>query len=291
LSETHNTAKLDLSILFLMACYTLLVFIPGLYDNLWYQFLLAPALLFPGLSHGAADHHLDWQGKPRGLSLFILRYIAIMLLVAGIWLLFPILGLFIFLLFSAWHFGETDLREWGIYNPIQAFLFGLGILGLLLLTHLPETVGILTAMETAEFGEWLTVVHKPGILFSVACCLIPAVRLPVLKCGSYFILLLMLALGVLLPLFSAFLWYFCAWHSIRGWMHLRILTGYSNQLLLRVAYPFTLGALVFFAVLLLFYPYFIAAEAKSYAILFVFIAALSTPHIITMHNSYHKNNN
>lgn len=179
-----------------MACYTLLVFIPGLYDNLWYQFLLAPALLFPGLSHGAADHHLDWQGKPRGLSLFILRYIAIMLLVAGIWLLFPILGLFIFLLFSAWHFGETDLREWGIYNPIQAFLFGLGILGLLLLTHLPETVGILTAMETAEFGEWLTVVHKPGILFSVACCLIPAVRLPVLKWGSYFILLLMLALGV-----------------------------------------------------------------------------------------------
>ena len=291
LRTIHHNGRLELPILLLMGIYTLFSFQPGLADQSWFRFLLAPALLFPGLSHGAADHHLDWKGNRGGLVLFVCKYVSIMLAILGLWLIYPIFGLSIFLLLSAWHFGETDLRDWGIYHPVKAFLFGVGILGILLLGHQDETATVLAVLKAEAFGAWLSAWYIPGIILYVVCCLIPAFQMPNAKWGSYLILLLIMAMGMILPLVAAFLWYFCAWHSLRGWMHLRLLTGYSDRFLLKVASPFIIGALLFFIIMLVLQSYFLEAGAQVYAVFFVFIAALSTPHILAMHQSYHQQSN
>ena len=286
MSGGQGTKDMELTVLILMGLYSLLSFIPGVYYHTWFQFLLAPALLFPGISHGAVDHHLDLKDKRKGIGLFLLQYISIMLVVLGIWLLVPIAGLLLFVLLSAWHFGETDLREWGMYHPVRATLFGWGIIGLLLFGHAQETSSVVSMLKTETLCGFVIACKTIGLCLSAVCLLIPLHAIKGKHLSSYLAVVFILLLGLLLPLLSAFLWYFCAWHSIRGWLHLRVLTNASNWSLVKMSLPFTIGALLVFAGLYFFYHYFLSQDGKQYAIFFIFIASLSAPHILSMHHAY-----
>ena len=71
-----------------------------------------------GLPHGALDHKV--MDKKIWSPDFLSIYIGIMGLVALGWIVSPAISLFVFLLFSAWHFGETEFRDLGIENTIWA---------------------------------------------------------------------------------------------------------------------------------------------------------------------------
>ncbi len=93
--------------------------------------IVLAGLIFPGIPHGAVDHWVafgaDFQW--RKLGSFVLRYISLMAAVALLWFIQPWLGLLLFLLYSAWHFGETDLRDWKAFSPAAAIAWGLSLLG------------------------------------------------------------------------------------------------------------------------------------------------------------------
>ena len=73
------------------------------------SFLIFVLILF-GVPHGALDLYIDQhinQNKANQ-SLFLLKYLANILLYALVWYFFPILALIIFILITSYHFGEID---------------------------------------------------------------------------------------------------------------------------------------------------------------------------------------
>ena len=98
----------------------LLPLIMGWTYPVWFTVVVLAVLvgLF-GISHGAIDHILasDVLGwiKPSQQFRFMGQYLAVMLLYGFLWLFAPVLGFWLFLLYSAWHFGQSDaLLIWNV---------------------------------------------------------------------------------------------------------------------------------------------------------------------------------
>ena len=105
-------------------------------------------LFLIGIPHGA----LDGYGHANGMRLpkFILRYSGIMAIVLLFWAASPIVGLLAFILYSAWHFGETDMREWGLPSAILSMVWGTILFALLLLPHMSDVNLVLSTMGISE---------------------------------------------------------------------------------------------------------------------------------------------
>jgi len=97
-----------------------------------------------------------------------------------------------------------------------------------------------------------------------------------------------LAAGAFLPLIPAFALYFIGIHSVRGWMHLRKGLGASSWSLMKQALPFSMGAYFLFLLMLLFDRYFGLSFEGLIPGMFMFLAALSAPHILQMHRYYKR---
>jgi Brp/Blh family beta-carotene 15,15'-monooxygenase len=73
------------------------------------SFLIAVLILF-GVPHGALDLYID-QHLHKAASnqkIFLLKYIANIIAYAVVWYFFPVAALIIFILITAYHFGEID---------------------------------------------------------------------------------------------------------------------------------------------------------------------------------------
>lgn len=256
----------------------------------WSPYLLAVGLIFPGIPHGALDHlahgkSLRW---PALLS-FIAKYLAVVALVFLFWWLTPLGGLIIFLLYSAWHFGETDLRDWQIYSPFRAFLWGSLALGVLLLGHPEQLSAFLETMSLpAQAVQQWPAPFNPYASIMLMGLIGLWLSFPKEGRKKAWPTLLVLFLGLFLPLLLAFGLYFVALHSFRGWDHLKRALSKSNMQLLRQAAPFSLGA---FAIGI--GGYFLAQQ-QGWSLelwwpwIFVFVAAISAPHIWIMHHLYRR---
>jgi Brp/Blh family beta-carotene 15,15'-monooxygenase len=120
-----------------------------LFDWLDLQFLsysfLGLGLVLVGIPHGAMDHILlKGKGVKPTFSLgFILSYLLKGAMMFFIWWLSPDVGLWLFILYSAWHFGQADFEEWGISSKGGAFIWGFWLLTFILTTHLNETNAVI----------------------------------------------------------------------------------------------------------------------------------------------------
>jgi len=76
--------------------------------------ILGIGSLSVGLSHGDLDHLT--QNKiisKKQLFYFVANYLLKGALFAVVWFIVPYIALIIFILYSAWHFGQADFKEWG----------------------------------------------------------------------------------------------------------------------------------------------------------------------------------
>jgi len=109
-----------------------------------------------GIPHGAVDHLLETKRwEPRVAPAFIARYLSIAGLMGGIWYFTPTFALLLFLLYSAWHFGQADGKLWRLSNTIS-LLWGASLLFYLLGTHQEETNIILSSMGCVNMP-----IHSP----------------------------------------------------------------------------------------------------------------------------------
>ncbi len=251
------------------------------------QVLLAVGLLFPGIPHGALDHvltmptrRLSWRMLP-----FVGGYIGIMAVVAAVWWLMPVVGLLLFLAYSAWHFGETDYREWRTYSPLAAVSHGMGLLLFLLGTHwgdLTPYLGIYGLQEligSTQLATFFTLSGTFGLLIS-------GMELPAAARPGWIKLMIVLLIGAFLPILTAFALYFIGHHSLNGWQHIRQTHQFSHRQMLLKALPFSSMAVLFF---LLFGALFITIGEVAdsvWPVFFIFLAAVSAPHIWYMHRFY-----
>ncbi len=266
----------------------------------WFVYAISPSVFFPlqwafigvgllavGIPHGALDHLLE-SGKVQGRAepLFVAKYLAIMLLYLLLWWLQPWGALVVFLGYSAFHFGQSDIQEWQItrYPNLKSFLWGIIMLGIILFSHLEEAMAIVNGMGVAFAGI------NPGE--SLIYMLVLAVLLWALveKNAAILLSLLMLVIGTQLPLPAAFGLYFIGQHSLNGWSHLQKGMGAAGETLFRKALPFTFGALILLGLLMmLVYTGIMPWTHQQWiSVFFVFLACLSLPHVWAMHRFYNR---
>jgi Brp/Blh family beta-carotene 15,15'-monooxygenase len=217
---------------------------------------------------------------------FIVRYLSTAFILFILWMFAPLLSLVLFLLYSSWHFGESDVFHWGITKNKAAisWIWGSVVLLLILSTHFNETNEIIRHFEI----NFPIVVAKYAPFFSGGLVLFALILVRQTKNVAMLLSLVLLIVASQLPLLTAFGLYFIGQHSINSWIHIKKGLEISNKQFFLRALPFTLGAFFLFGILI----YCIKnelIELKNYnwvAFVFIFISCISLPHILVIHGFY-----
>ncbi len=289
----------------LIAQQGLQVFSPGVQVGL---FFVGIALV--GVPHGAADLLVSTQqardaGRSFHAPTFFLGYVGRLLLFAAILCLFPVVGSLLFLLFSAYHFGETDLaglRTETLLGKLVVVTYGSVILGIILLGHAEEVRPILAVLDASpEQANWLEwVISYQLLLLGVFMVLffVSAFAYFVMNPGSrseggdFIARFALLALLLhFLPLILGFTFYFIVWHSVLSLnsilTYLRKDGLFSDQLIVgRIAFysGLALAGMVLLAAAGFVY---LSMEALMMSVIFG-LAVLTAPHIGVMHAMYRR---
>lgn len=263
---------------------------PILASQFGYTGLIA-GLLAVGLPHGAVDHLLV-QSKKFNLVRFVLQYVCIIAAYFALWHWLPVFSLLLFIAYSAYHFGESEMVEMrvsldSVAQKLYAFIIGLSILLFIIFSHLETSLlvlnhinGVSSFIQGVDFYS-----YKNAVLAISYFSIVPLWWISKKTCMY---LMLILVLGMQMPLMLAFGLYFVGSHSINAWGHIASKLKTPTKKLYLQSLPFNLGALFIFAIFL----YLQSANARliqSYAAtFFIFLACVSLPHIILMHLFYKK---
>lgn len=274
--------------------------------SLWAElFFCIGLLLTTGIPHGALDHLIEQERSLRrsqsfSLPRFIVRYVAMIALYGLGWVFFPVLSLILFLLISAWHFGETDLEHApdNIYWSLTRLVAGSFVLAFLLLTHAHEVTPIIARIvqnDALSLQLWQAAVSQTGGILRGWLTLL--LVLSMLAFGHQPMavngwrlgrLALVLALTYCLPLLPAFMLYFGGWHSLSSFGTIKSYLQkrqHSQQSVWKIwwkSVPLTLLAVGFLlAGAGVWYSYTPFLDPLPY--LFILLSTITLPHIQVMH--------
>ena len=247
-------------------------------------------VLSVGLVHGANDIEiLKKQGEASSRLRYSFYYILVVLAGAFAFFFTPALALLIFVVFSAFHFGEQHWENRvkpSVGSSFFYFCYGALIFSLLLYFHqskVQEVVFAITAVTLPSSIFMVLVVVSVLLTVSIGLVL-PSVRSELL----FEILLLLLFAFVFAnsTLILAFGFYFAVWHSFPSlrsqfsYLYAQQRTLDSIKSYLRESYLYW-GA----AILSLVGVYIWVDFAEDYVLplFFSFLAAITFPHVVVMH--------
>jgi lycopene beta-cyclase len=247
-------------------------------ENLAYGLLII-GLFAVGIPHGALDNLVSGlKNKNQNVWVFSLAYIGLMIPIFLIWNLLPLAGLVSFLLYSAWHFGQTDMVQWKIHNTFLGLIWGTLFLGFLLLSHLNEFNQVLLYFKIAPIKD------SPIWNYLTSFFLLVSMGLAAYhKSREWFFMIVFIALSSFIPLIISFGLYFVFYHSWNGWAHLKKELAFSHRKMYLHSLPFNIGAILIFGLAFLKMDQ-VFLENVSY--FFVFLSCISFPHILLMHRFY-----
>ena len=274
-----------------MALYFLLRWMsPAVASQFGYAGLIA-GLLAVGLPHGAVDHLLV-QSKKFNLVRFVVQYVCIIAAYFAMWQWFPVFSLLLFIAYSAYHFGESEMVEMrvsldSVTQKLYAFIIGLSILLFIIFSHLETSILVLNSIHgVSNFLERVDLYAYKNVVLAVSYFSIIPIWWMSKKTCMY--LMAILVLGMQMPLMLAFGLYFVGSHSINAWGHIATKLKTPTKKLYLQSLPFNMGAIFIFAIFL-YLQSSNASLIQSYAAtFFVFLACVSLPHIILMHLFYKK---
>lgn len=272
------------------------------------QMIILLSLVFiVGVPHGALDFLVDEQNetiKNNKFSIykFVGVYLTKLFAFALFWFL-PWLAFSLFIIFSIFHFGETDMSAIVKPNKNAVFLYfsyGSLILSILLLSHLSEIKDSLPAVSTflkennlysVLIDNTIYIISFFSILFLVAFFVQKKngnVKTINIKEVTQFICLILLL--VYLPLMLAFTFYFALWHSI---LSVRNIFAYFKNFNSEKKFTLICGKSLLFSLLALgsiVGLYFVMQHfAPGFNMLFALLVVLSVltlPHLTVMHGMY-----
>ena len=240
--------------------------------------LLFVGLLAIGIPHGALDHLYTVSDQLRIPWKFIFIYLGLGLLILLLWWLWPTAALLVFLMYTAWHFGQADFEIWNLSSGLKSFFWGIMALAIILVSHWTETTLIIK-----EMGITIPLTYalkmESNYLLQISLLLILFLPRQVIQSRQKETIF-MFIIGAWLPLLPAFACYFIFQHSLHGWLHLKQKLNLSHQKMWFQALPFSIGALLLFSA----YLYFV--QEPNWGQVFIFLSALSFPHVYYMHKSY-----
>lgn len=261
----------------------------------WIFFLLV--IVTVGLPHGALDFLVAGEGKNKAkLSTFLFFYVSQSLAFLLLWF-WPLAAASIFVVLSAYHFGETDLQEFNPHPFLKHFsivCYGLATLTALLFANYSELITLIPDInkQVSQYGalQWL----KENYL--IAYFLLMGISLLILlqeksidrsQLASLLILSIPQLLIFLLPFLAGFTYYFGIWHSLLSIATIQKNTNASGwsqigKLINAQTVSFALLALVIMGLL-----YWLISSFFNYdnqlLIFFIGLSILAIPHMQLMH--------
>jgi Brp/Blh family beta-carotene 15,15'-monooxygenase len=263
---------------------------------LYFNYLvLIIGLMWIGIPHGALDHLLSKENNTSILN-FIFKYLTIIALYLVLWQVAPLISLLTFVIYSSFHFGESEIIQTNesvktLRACFKVFMLGFNILIFIIATHIEESSTIISFLSK-ESSSIFYEINAPSwyLVISIASFSYILVQGMISKKKEFIGLLLLLAVGILVPLTLAFGLYFILQHSYNAWIHLQKGLNMNASQLYKKSAAFTLGALVLFIVIAFFVRDTSNLQA-FWANFFVFIACISLPHFVLMHLFYSSRKN
>jgi Brp/Blh family beta-carotene 15,15'-monooxygenase len=239
-----------------------------------------------GIPHGALDHDLGLLPQGKGAKVtFNIFYTLVMVTVFVIWKVAQPLGLIVFILYSSWHFGETDLQRYRSFKSWTAFLGGLSLLSFLLCSHPAEfnTYLQLFSINLPESSRailtWIAIISL-FIFCAIGMFSIHSRRL------GYGALTLALIICSCLPLLLAFGVYFILVHSLTGWRDIKSDLHMTDLELYFKAIPLTAGALAIFLTVILIWEPINYLSMEYIPSFFIALSCIGAPHVLCMSGFY-----
>ncbi len=259
-----------------------------------------------GIPHGALDfivarHNAEQQKGAYSLNRFLFFYVGQSILFLMLWI-WPPIALTLFLIFSALHFGETDLQEFQLQpliKTIAVFLYGASTFVLLLLGHHEELIGYIPEIgafiQRYDFIGW-SIRHfdaiYQGTLFSSLILLLIFSKKDENLFFRVMVLVLVQYLVANLPFLIGFAFYFGLWHSLLSIQAIRQEAQFSTlDYMRRYITPQTM-VFAGLAFVIMIGLYFLIDRYFDYSnglfIFFIGLSILAIPHMQVMHGFFSR---
>lgn len=264
-------------------------------------------MISTGIPHGATDHVIDrfhkaQQGSPFSWGKFLTTYLGAMGLYGVAWYVFPLLSLTIFILISAYHFGQSQLMfirtgENDLLKQLAYLCWGLLILGGIIGFH-PVASGEILAvlLDQHLITSWqqyvyVVMVGSGGVLTLILWRFWQKgflnTRELAIEAGH---IVFLLGLAYSTSLLISFSIYFGLWHSLSSISHEIQIFKEANadfrwKNFVQYALPFSLMSFVGIG-LLIWGGQMLSAVISPYLLFFIAISTLTLPHMVFMQGFY-----
>ena len=261
-----------------------------------------------GIPHGAADllvatQNSAYQKKLFSPVRFFVNYLGRLILFSAILWFFPLTGNLLFIIFAAYHFGETDLYQFKTNTFSGKFFiicYGLVVLGVILLNHFEEVKPLFMQFDAGiKYESFINVIglHRytilsfTGVLFFSSAFFYFSANSNTEQQQGQFLVQFAVILFILynLPMILGFTFYFILWHSV---LSLRNIIKYlrkdglfsatliSKQLALYSILAITGIGLFGIA------GFMFTSNSAMMVYVFLGLAVLTAPHMEVMHDMY-----
>lgn len=261
-------------------------------------------ILLIGIPHGAIDHVLFFKKRNLSQIQFYSVYLGLILLFLVLWIYFPFWSLLLFLLISAFHFGESQFSEINTSNLIKYLLYpvwGIALLSTLMHYNLNELIDITTFFKDTND---LQIMYDEVFIFqlylitnigSIILLLLLAVKSQMNLDRLFSELFLLLILHItfyLFPFLIAFTMYFVILHSIKVMnQEYQFLKQDSDNFkfidFFKILMPYSLLS-IFFTTLIIALSYVGVISYSVPLVSIIIISVITLPHAIVMHIFYNE---
>ena len=180
-------------------------------------------------------------------------------------------ALLFFVIYSAWHFGETEFSK----LTISSFFWGFSLLGVFLFSHPNEFNAILAEMSVNSLQLPFDVAFYTSIVVLTLCQLS--------KGWKSLWEILWVFLATKLTLLEGFGLFFIFSHSFKSSSDILGEFRVTPIKLFKLALPFSLGAYMLIG---LFYYFNFWQTPGIIGLFFIFLSCISFPHVFAMHDFY-----
>lgn len=260
------------------------------------EFIFAAlCIMIAGVPHGSLDYEI---AKSTRVHFHLISFLFFYTLIAAsylvVWMFWPGLAFVLFLVFTAWHFGETDLNCFQAEQSSwwMTVIYGIS-LTMWLLVQDKELILYWTnivAQKSVFAGQIMqSVASVPIYGWFIGLSIMPIMQLLQKRTSPLLVVLFLLFIFLLsyTSLIIGFVIYFTGWHSMHALLHIKK-TAFKQvrfiKMMTKALVP-TIGA----AILLAAIGYFGQSswlQHQGLPALFVLLSVLTLPHMLEMHKLY-----
>lgn len=257
-------------------------------------------VLFSGIPHGSLDHFIYHHERNeemnfKSIGRFLLFYLGFAILYAILWIISVELSILLFILISAYHFGEMDLMGLSIPSSLASrilfSLYGLLFLVNYLLFQFPQVEAILIGFpgfDESQIEQLRSLYqYQFEILIVSLLIFIPVITIYLYQNNLFGLvqletslqLTLLMVIVFNLPILLGFGFYFNIWHAGLSMVEIKKFLGWQNKSYLFIYRKSWLTNSVSLAMIASLFIFFKGDLERLLAIFFMSIAILTAPHM------------